>query len=98
MKEKDIFIGTKIKQVLDESGMKIENFAKAINRHRCTVYHIFNQKSVDTELLISISDVLNYNFFNEYDYFKNQSEYKEKKYLITVEDGEKKYKITVDKL
>jgi transcriptional regulator with XRE-family HTH domain len=46
--------------------MSIALFAKAIHCSRTNVYHIFNAKSIDIDKLILISNVLNYNFLDEY--------------------------------
>lgn len=45
--------------------MSIAEFATRINRTRPTVYDIFNRKSIDTDLLIRISEVLHYDFLRE---------------------------------
>lgn len=62
---KDIHIGSLIRQKLEESPLSISEFASLINRTRTTVYDIFNRKSIDVDLLLSISEVLNYNFLEE---------------------------------
>lgn len=59
-------IGKKIKEVWRQSRMKGTEFAKAIDRDRQVIYDIFKRESIDTELLSSISKVLNYNFFSHY--------------------------------
>jgi len=59
---KDIHIGTIIEQIFRERGMTITEFASKIKRERTTPYDIFTRKSIDTELLIEISKVLNYDF------------------------------------
>jgi plasmid maintenance system antidote protein VapI len=62
---KDIHIGSIIKQKLAESSMTIKEFADNIHCDRTTVYDIFKRKSIDTERLIKISQVLNFDFINE---------------------------------
>ena len=84
MKDNEVHIGAKIKEKLLQNGMSIETFAHNIFKDRSTVYNIFNRKSIDTELLILISKVLNYNFFLEYDYFATGFNFK-KKTTITFE-------------
>lgn len=68
-----IHIGSIIRRKLEESPLTIAEFAERINRTRPTVYDIFSRKSIDTELLITISKVLNYNFLQEV-YIKDLSE------------------------
>jgi len=46
--------------------MTITEFANKINRERTTVYDIFERKSIDIELLIQISQVLDYDFIREF--------------------------------
>lgn len=62
---KNIHIGSIIRQKLEESPLSIVDFASQINRTRTTVYDIFKRKSIDVDLLLSISEVLNYNFLEE---------------------------------
>lgn len=62
---KDIFIGALIRQKVDESGMTYAEFAHRIHTSRTNVYRIFESKSVDTERLIIISSVLDYDFIHE---------------------------------
>ncbi len=44
--------------------MSKSEFGRRINRAPQTVQDIFNRKSIDTDLLIKISDVLEFNFFS----------------------------------
>jgi transcriptional regulator with XRE-family HTH domain len=60
-----IHIGKRIKEVLKQKRISVNQLAKSISHSRCTVYDIFNRKSVDTELLIHISHALDYNFLRE---------------------------------
>ena len=62
---KNIHVGSIIKQKVMESSMTIKEFADRINCERTTVYYIFKQKSIDTEKLMKISEVLNYDFIHE---------------------------------
>ena len=43
--------------------MTISEFGRRINTHRRNVYDIFNRESVDTALLMKISQILEHNFF-----------------------------------
>lgn len=61
-----IHIGKIIERVLREQGRSVSWFAKQICCERTNVYSIFNRSSIDTDLLVRISNVLSYDFFNEY--------------------------------
>ena len=59
----DLHIGEKIKKVLEFKGITVTEFAKRINKSRENIYSIFTRKTIDTGLLQSISNVLEYDFF-----------------------------------
>jgi hypothetical protein len=59
-------IGQIIRNVLDNSEHTISWFAKKLNTTRSNVYNIFERDSIDTTLLLTISKILNHNFFNYY--------------------------------
>lgn len=61
-----INIGNKIKSILDKKGMTASEFAMRINKSRENVYSIFKRKSIDTALLLKISEVLEHDFFQHY--------------------------------
>ncbi len=61
-----INIGRMIEQVLREQGRSVSWFAKQIYCERTNVYSIFQRSSLDTELLLRISKVLSYDFFEIY--------------------------------
>jgi transcriptional regulator with XRE-family HTH domain len=61
-----IDIGHKIKEVFDARGMKLTDFADELGTVRQNVYRIFKKRHLDTGLLLKISQVLNYNFFQYY--------------------------------
>ena len=63
--KKDVHIGTEIKRVLKERNMSVTEFAKRICCHRKNVYDIFNRKTLDIDRIISISELLNYDFIHE---------------------------------
>ena len=46
--------------------MKITSFARELGFDRKRIYSIFNSKSIDTDLLVQISKILDYNFLIEY--------------------------------
>jgi len=85
---KNIHIGSIIEQKVKESSMSNKEFAKRINYERSNVYHIFKQKSIDSELLIRISEVLNFDFYNEI-YLDKKTNHFSKKVLIAIEVEEK---------
>ena len=60
-----IHIGQKIKEILEQQGRTKVWFAKQINRSESTCYNIFQSLTIDTELLKTISKVLNYDFFKD---------------------------------
>ena len=62
---KNVHIGSIIRAKLEESSLSIAEFAERINRTRPTVYDKKKKKSIDTDLLIKISEVLEYNFLQE---------------------------------
>ena len=78
----NIHIGNIIKEKLNEKSMTITDLAKKINRDRTTVYDIFERKSIDIELLIKISDVLDYDFIHKVYFPENANT---PKILIAVE-------------
>ena len=59
-------IGQEIKRVFDASEHTISWFAKKLRCDRSNVYNIFDRKSIDTELLYHISEILHYDFFVYY--------------------------------
>jgi plasmid maintenance system antidote protein VapI len=80
---KNIHIGKLIKEKLDEKKMTKAEFARRIHIHRSTVYLLFEQKSIDVELLLAISKVLEYNFIEEV--YLKRSQAKEDVVIIGVE-------------
>lgn len=61
-----LHIGEKIKEVFDNTNLKVVEFAKRLNTTRENVYDIFKRKSIDTQMLHDISQILNYDFFQLY--------------------------------
>lgn len=58
-------IGRHIRKVLDMQGMPVAVFARKLHTVRVNAYDIFERRSIDTELLCRISQILNYNFFHD---------------------------------
>jgi len=61
-----VHIGKKIREAVKKSGMSVTQFASRINYSRRNIYSIFEKESVDTSLLIKISEVLEQDFFVHY--------------------------------
>ena len=59
-------IGKAIHQELKQQGRTVTWFAKQICCDRTNAYNIFKKSSIDTSLLIRISKLLNYNFFDDF--------------------------------
>ena len=64
--------------------MTIAEFARRINRERTTVYDIFERKSIDIDLLINISNTLEYDFIHEI-YFPQNTHASSAKIFLAVE-------------
>ena len=71
-----IFIGKRIKEVLDKSPLSVVEFAKRISITRDGAYKIFEKERINTALLQKISDVLEHDFFS---YYTSPSTIKENK-------------------
>lgn len=61
-----VHIGKLIEEELRSQGRSVSWFAGKLYCDRTNVYSIFRRKSIDTDLLIRISRILDYNFFNCY--------------------------------
>ena len=66
----NIKIGDLIKKTLSDRKMKLKDFADELGMARQNIYRIFEKNSIETDLLIKISTVLNHNFFQ---YLDNQT-------------------------
>lgn len=62
----EIHIGKLIRQKLKEQGRTVTWFAAQIPCTRKHAYRIFNNPNINTELLIRINAILDYNFFEYY--------------------------------
>ena len=62
----EIHIGKKIHFVFNQSGLTVSQFARMLGIQRTRVYNIFENKTIDTETLCKISDVLHYDFLEIY--------------------------------
>ena len=62
-----IYIGKIIREKLNEQNRTVVWFAKKMSCSRTKAYDIFGKYSLDSNELLHISLVLEYNFFCEYD-------------------------------
>lgn len=60
-----IHIGHLIKEVFDEKGISVTEFARRINCARPNVYSIFERYDIGVEQLIDISEALEHNFLDD---------------------------------
>ena len=65
-KDSAMVIGELIQQELRRQERTVSWFARKLNCNRSNVYDIFRRSTIDTELLLRISIVLNNNFFELY--------------------------------
>ena len=61
-----VHIGNKIKEKFLDSGLSGAEFARLLNYERTNIYRIFERESIDTVLLLKISEVLQFDFFVYY--------------------------------
>lgn len=61
-----VHVGELIKLRLEQLGMSKAEFARRINRSPQNIHNLLTRKSVDTLLLVKVSEVLNYNFFKAF--------------------------------
>ena len=66
MSNAPIHIGRLIKAELDRQGRKAQWFADQLCFERTNVYNIFRRQSIDADLLLRISQILQYDFFALY--------------------------------
>lgn len=59
-------IGAIIKKILKSQGLTQKKLGILINRHDKTVAGILNRKTIDTALLLAISNALQHDFFQYY--------------------------------
>lgn len=61
-----IHIGKLIEHELHQQKRSVTWFARGLYCERTNVYHIFKRQSLDTELLLRISKLLQHDFFHYY--------------------------------
>ena len=59
-------IGKLIKEELERQERTVSWFARKLYCDRSNVYKLFKRSTIDTELLLRISLILNHDFFGEY--------------------------------
>lgn len=59
-------IGKLIKQRMDEQGKSVVWLARQLSYSRTNVYKIYDKASIDTDVLLRISSILEYDFFSLY--------------------------------
>ncbi len=67
-------IGQIIKAELDRQGRKVSWFATQLNCSRDNCYKLFQRQWIDTNLLLKISQILNYDFFTHYSAYIRKKE------------------------
>lgn len=58
-------MGQRIKEELLRQERTVSWLARKLNCTRAAVYRLFNKNSIDTALLVNISQALHHNFFEE---------------------------------
>ena len=61
-----MYIGHLIKQKVEEQGRSVTWLARGLSNSRTNVYNIYEKKSIDADLLLRISVLLDYDFFADY--------------------------------
>ncbi|MDR2836345.1 MAG: XRE family transcriptional regulator [Bacteroidales bacterium] len=69
MKENEIHIGNLIKKKLKENGQTITWLSKKVHKEYSCLYKSLYKKDIETDLLISISIALKFNYFTLYSEF-----------------------------
>ena len=86
----NVNLGEIVRQLVTEKGLSDAKFAELIGKHRQNVNAtVFNKKSLDTDLVCVINNVLDCNLFDYY-YPCNANHYTSLKATVTIEMGEHK--------
>lgn len=84
----NVNLGEIVRQLVTEKGLSDAKFAKMIGQQRQNVKaRVFNKKSLDTDLVCIINEVLDCNLF-DYFYPCNANHYASLKATVTIEMGE----------
>ncbi len=68
-----IHIGEEIQERLRKKRMKVIDFSRKIDTNRNNVYDIFSRKSIDSGLLLKISEALEFDFFRLYSIYLSKN-------------------------
>ncbi len=71
-------IGERIAQILHEKEITVVSFAQQLCYTRANIYKILSKKSIDTDLLLRISAILEHDFFSEYQHELSKKATKQK--------------------
>ncbi len=58
-------VGQRIREELDRQERSVSWLARKLNVNRASVYRIFNKTSIDSHQLLTISNIMHYNFLEE---------------------------------
>ncbi len=61
-----INIGKRIREELYRQERSVSWLARKLNRNRAAIYRVMCKNSIDTTLLMTISKVLDHDFFSEF--------------------------------
>ena len=61
-----LHIGSLIKKELEKQERTVSWFARKLCCDRSNVYKLFKRSTIDTELLLRVSQILHYDFFDFY--------------------------------
>ncbi len=90
MKMNNVNLGEIVRQLVSDKGLSNKKFAELIGKQRQNVNAtVFNKKSLDTDLVCVINNVLDCNLFDYY-YPCNANHYASLKATVTIEMGEQK--------
>lgn len=83
--QREIHIGSLIKEKMRERGLSVSDLAYALHYERTNIYKIFKRNSIDVDLLMRISKVLDYDFLRKV-YVRDDREKEEcsPRYSITI--------------
>lgn len=65
-KQPSLHIGKLIKEELERQERTVSWFARKLYCDRSNIYKIFKRPTIDTELLLRISNILQHDFFGDY--------------------------------
>ena len=57
-------VGNLIRQVIAAKGIRISWLAKQLNCHRNNIYKMYSRPWIDTQTLMKLSKILEYDFFS----------------------------------